>query len=62
MVCHSDHKDRLQMPYASFLSLSVRESVIVRVVVFVHFSGKQEKIKKASVLTRLLCSLGLDAA
>ena len=58
MVCNSDHKDHLQRLYASFLSLSDSESVIVNALVSVHVSEKLEKIKKVSVFTRFLHSLG----
>ena len=44
--------------HANFLSLSEEESAIVSAFVSVHASGKQGKINKASVLTKLPHSLG----
>ena len=58
MVFHSDHEDCLQRLYASFLSLSDRELVIMSALVSVRVSGYQGKIKKASIFTRLPQSLG----
>ena len=43
----------------SFLSLSVRESVVVSTIMPAHSSKKQGEMKIVSVLTRLSCSLVL---